>query len=506
MKSPSLSLLAVLLCACPTPARDEADDAKPAADRPNVLFVIADDWGWPHAGVLGCDWVATPNFDRVAQDGVLFKNCFTSNPKCSPCRASILTGRNTWQTGAAINHFGIFPHDWPVYPEVLEKAGYKVGYTGKGWGPGDYEAGGFDRNPAGPNYSRIKTQPPYGGIANTDYAANFAAFLDEKKEGEPFSFWLGTHEPHQVYEIGSGVRSGKKPGDVDLPGFYPNDKTIRKDLLDYSLEVEWFDTHLGRALKHLEDRGLLENTLVVVTSDHGMPFPRVKGQIYEWGFHIPLAVMWPAKVKAGRTVEDLINVRDFMPTFLEAAGVEVPPSVTGTSILGILTGTAQGWVEGRKVMLVGKERHDVGRPDDAGYPVRAIRTDQYLYVHNFTPDRWPAGNPETNYNNTDDSPTKTALISRFNRWYQLSFGKRPAEELFDIQSDPDCLQNLANDPGHRAAKHDLTTRMFKMLADEGDPRALGREEIFHTYRYTGNSTHGWEDWARWHLAPEPGVD
>ena len=496
-----LPALLALLCAAPL----AAEDAPP--DRPNVLFVIADDWGWPHAGVLGCDWVQTPNFDRVAADGVLFENCFVSNPKCSPCRATILTGRNTWQTGAAINHFGIFPHDWPVYPDLLEEAGYKVGYTGKGWGPGDYKAGGFERNPAGPNFSKIRTKPPHTGMGNCDYAANFAAFLDEKEDGRPFSFWLGTNEPHQVYELGSGVRSGKNPRDVDLPAFYPNDGTIRSDLLDYSLEVEWFDTHLGRALKNLEDRGLLENTLVVVTSDHGMPFPRVKGQIYEWGFHVPLAVMWPAQVKDGRTVEDFVNVRDFMPTFLEAAGVAVPDTVTGSSFLDILTGTGEGKVtDGRDVMLVGKERHDVGRPDDAGYPVRAIRTPEWLYVHNFTPDAWPAGNPETNYNNVDDSPTKTALISRFNRWYQLSFGKRPAEELYNIKYDPDCVHNLANDPEHRATKHDLITRMFRLLEEEGDPRVLGREEIFHTYRYTGNSTHGWDDWARWHLAPEPGAE
>src|SRR5512139_591211 len=100
--------------------------AQPAA-RPNILFVIADDWGHGHAGAYGAKWVRTPNFDRVAAEGVLFTNTFTSNPKCSPCRATILTGRNTWQLKEAINHYSVFPNEFAVYPDLLEKSGYFVG-------------------------------------------------------------------------------------------------------------------------------------------------------------------------------------------------------------------------------------------------------------------------------------------------------------------------------------------------------------------------------------------
>ena len=491
--------LAVLLLAAPAVAA--------ADDRPNVLFVIADDWGWPHAGAYGCDWVETPNFDRVAREGALFANAFTSNPKCSPCRASILTGRNSWQTGEAVNHFGVFPDTWPVYPDLLEAAGYKVGYTGKGWGPGDYEAGGWDRNPAGPAYNRLNADPPTTGMRRTDYAANFALFLEER-DGEadggdaaPFHFWLGPSEPHRVYESGSGRRAGKKPGDVDLPDFYPDRRVIREDLLDYAVEVEHVDLHLGRALDELERRGELANTLVVVTSDHGMPFPRVKGQIYEWGFHLPLAVMGPG-VKAGdgerpRTVDDFVNVRDFAPTFLDTAGVEVPDSVTGTSFRDLLTSSEAGKLRAEPdEMLVGKERHDVGRPDDAGYPVRAIRTPDYLYVLNFTPDAWPAGNPETGYRNVDDGPTKTELLARFDRFYTLSFGKRPAEELYALPADGENLTNLADDPAHRAAKVRLRERMFELLKAEGDPRALGDAAVFDRYRYTGAKPHAWDAFER----------
>src|SRR5690606_14413313 len=129
------------------------------------------------------------------REGALFTHCFTSNPKCSPCRASILTGRNTWQLEEACCHFGIFPAKFPVYPQLLEDAGYKVGHTGKGWGPGDFKAGGFARNPAGPAYQKHKLKPPLEAISHLDLAANFRDFLKERKPDEPFCFWVGTYEP-----------------------------------------------------------------------------------------------------------------------------------------------------------------------------------------------------------------------------------------------------------------------------------------------------------------------
>lgn len=467
------------------------------ATRPNILFVIADDWGFGHAGAYGCNWVKTPNFDRVAREGVLFNHCFTSNPKCSPCRASILTGRNSWQIKEAVNHMSIFPSDFPVWPDLLEAAGYSIGLTGKGWGPGDFRSTGWKRNPAGPEFQSKRLKAPYKGIAPNDYAANFADFLAQRPKNKPFSFWLGGQEPHRFYEQGSGERAGKNPADVTLPKYYPDAPLIKSDFLDYALEVEWFDTHLGRALKLLEDSGELDNTIVVVTSDHGQPFPRVKGQIYEHGYHIPLAIRWPKQVPGGRTVDDFINVRDFAPTFLEAAGVPAAGTITGRSFLSVLKSSQGGTIDAtRNVMLIGKERHDLGRPNDAGYPARAIRTPDFLYVHNYHPDRWPAGNPETGYRNVDDSPTKTFLISGFDEHYRLSFGKRPMEELYQVKTDPDCVKNLARDPKFAEAKRKLRERMEEMLRQEGDPRMLGQEAFFDTIEYLGARKHSWENWLK----------
>ncbi|MBM3760103.1 MAG: DUF229 domain-containing protein [Acidobacteria bacterium] len=474
-----------------------ASIAMPQGKKPNIVFMIADDWSNRHASYFGVPWLSTPNFDRVAREGVVFTNTFTSNPKCSPSRATILTGRNSWQTKEAVSHYSIFPNDFPVYPSILADAGYHVGLTGKGWGPGDFKVTGWKQNPAGPSYNSKTYTPPNRGMANNDYAANFADFLTKRKQGTPFCFWLGSMEPHRVYEEGSGVRAGKRLSDVKVPGYWPDNNTIKSDLLDYAIEVEQNDKHLGRVLKTLEEAGELDDTMVVVTSDHGMPFPRVKGQIYEEGFHIPLAIRYGKHIQPGRVIDDIINTRDFAPTFLELAGLKAPPSMTGKSFMDVLKSGKSGTVDAsRDAMIIAKERHDIGRPNDAGYPVRAIRTKEFLYIRNYTPDVWPAGMPETGYRDVDDGPTKTFLLSRFDDYYKLNFGKRPAEELYVLATDPDCIKNEARNLDYAMIMRGLRDRMEKTLREEGDPRFNGNASFFDTIQYTGPKNHSFDNWIK----------
>ncbi len=480
-------LLAAQVAAAPAPTK-----------RPNILFAIADDVSWPHFGAYGTKWVTTPNFDRVAKDGILFHNAFTSNPKCSPSRASILTGRYSWQLEEATNHFGIFPSKFKVYPDLLEAAGYDVAFTGKPWSPGDFKAGGWKRNPAGAEYNQVKLKPPRPGISAVDYAANFKDFLAKRKPGAPFAFWYGGHEAHRGYNEGSGIRAGKKANGVTVPAYLPDDPIVRSDLLDYALEIEWFDSHLGQMLAALELAGELDNTIVVVTGDNGMPFPRVKGQIYEQDVHLPLAIRWGSVVKRHRSVDDFINFADFAPTFLEAAGVTPLREMSGKSFLNVLTSTKSGQVDPKRDRtFTGKERHDIGRPQDVGYPARAIRTHEFLFVHNFEPDRWPAGNPETGYTNIDDSPTKSLILKQKDngqdKYWNLAMGKRPADELYRIKTDPACLKNLAADPKHAKVKADLWAELKKTLLEHEDPRILGKGEVFDRYKYTGTRGHGWDE-------------
>lgn len=469
-----------------------------AADRPNLLFIIADDASRDSFGCYGAKYVKTPSLDRIAREGVRFTQAYNCNPKCAPARACLLTGRYSWQLGAACNHFCYMPDNLVFYPYLLEADGYTIGFTGKGWGPGHWHgrrahASGKD-NPAGHPYNKRRQKPPLAGIADIDYSANFKDFLDETPEGKPFCFWLGTHEPHRTYGKDNWKLDGRNLNEVVVPSYWPDNEVIRGDLADYAIEVEWFDQHIGRALDYLDAAGKLDNTIIIATSDHGMPFPRVKGQVYDHGFRVPLVVRWGARIQAGRTVTDFVTFPDLAPTLLEVAGVRLHPQMTGESFVVQLLSKESGRIDpSRDHTLLGKERHDLGRTDGqvltASYPVRAIRTDRYLYARNFMPHRWPVGDPEYGLRNCDDSPTKRFLMaiptnSAERRWYELSFGKRSMEELYDIQEDPDCVNNLATDPAHAAAKTRLWKRLESRLVAQQDPRVLGDGDVFDQYPYS----------------------
>ena len=471
-----------------------------AQDRPNVLVAVADDASYPHFGAYGVDWVQTPAFDRVAREGLLFTNAFTPNAKCAPSRAAMLTGRNSWQLGAAANHWAYFPERFGTYVEALGRAGYHVGHTGKGWAPGVARIDGDPRHLTGPPYEDATTTPPTDQISTTDYAANFEAFLEARDDDAPFAFWYGAREPHRAYAYGSGLElGGAARSDIDrVPHFWPDTDTVRTDLLDYAFEIEHFDRHLGRMLSMLEARGELANTLVIVTSDNGMPFPRVKGQAYALSNHMPLAILWPKGItNPGRVVDDFVSVIDLAPTILEAAGVARETTamepVTGHSLVDIFREEKGGQgTPTRDHVLIGKERHDVGRPQDRGYPIRGIVTDRYLYLRNFETDRWPAGPPETGYLNTDGSPTKTLLLDgrtgdRPLKYWAWSFGKRPAEELYRRDADPDNVNNLAEDPLYQPVASRLRDRLFRELRAQDDPRMDGRGRVFDEYVYADSS-------------------
>ena len=465
--------------------------------RPNILFAIADDWGL-HAGAYGTRWVSTPAFDRIAREGVLFRNAYTPMAKCAPSRASVLTGRHLWQNEEAGNHLAAFPPKLKSWPEALMERGWHVGITGKGWAPGiANDATGKPRLITGQPFSQRKAEPATRAMSNTDYAANFVDFLDAAPKDAPWCFWYGAQEPHREYEFQSGVnKGGKKLLDVDrVPEYWPDDETVRHDMLDYALEVEHADNHLGRMIAELERRGLLDDTLVIVTSDHGMPFPRVKGYAYHDSNHVPLAIRWARGMRnPGRVVDDFVDFTDVAPTILDYAAVAWETSgmmpITGKSWRPILESTKAGRVvPERDHVLVGKERTDVGRPGNWGYPIRGIVTADYLYLHNYEPTRWPAGNPETGYLDTDGSPTKSLLLDRgradrTDRYWQLNFGMRPADELYDLRTDRDCVRNLAPDPTHARQMAVLRQRMETTLEAQGDPRMEGRGRVFDNYRPT----------------------
>ena len=290
---------------------------------PNILICIADDASHPHAG-RNCSWIQTPAFDRIAEEGIYYSNAFTPNAKCAPSRACLLTGRNPWQLRAAANMWCYFPSEFKTFMEALEENGYHVGYTGKGWGPG--EAGMLEGKPrelTGRAWNHQRTPPPTRGISNVDYASNFREFYEQKPDGQAFCFWYGAREPHRKYEYASSLKSGRDLSEIDqVPAFFPDNEIVRTDMLDYGMEIEHFDLHIRRMLDILEEKDELDNTLIVVTSDHGMPFPRAKTDAYNYSNHVFLAIMWKSGIKdPGRVVDDYVSFVDLAPTFLDVAGV-----------------------------------------------------------------------------------------------------------------------------------------------------------------------------------------
>lgn len=443
--------------------------------RPSFIFLIADDWG-AHAGAYGDKVVRTPHFDRLAAEGTLYTNAYCASPSCTPSRCAVLTGQYIHRIEEAGNLWSTLPKKFDVYPEILEASGYAIGTTGKTWGPGNLEAGGRTKNPAGPSHP------------------SFGDFLKKLPAGKPFCFWFGGvwhngFDPHRPFDKGSGVKAGMRLEDVVVPPYLPDTPEVRSDLLDYYLEVQRFDRDVGDVLQALEASGRASNTIVVVSSDNGFPFPRGKGNIYDAGSRVPLAVRWPAKLKPGRVVDDFVSLTDVAPTFLEAAGLKPPAAMTGRSLLG----------PGRDRMFLERERHTNSRKGGLSYPMRGIRTRDHLYIRNLRPDRWPAGDPEKHdipdsphpqvdvgiFADCDQGPTKDLLLADRNKYFALAFNKRPAEELYDLAKDPHQVENVADRPENAEVKARLRKELDQWMVDTADPRALGDDDRWDRYPYIG---------------------
>ena len=461
-----------------------------ADKQPNVLFIIADDASLHFGQSYDCDWVKTPNIDKLAKTGLIFDNCYVVSAKCAPCRVNILTGRNTWQKGEAANHRNYYPANLPAFSKKLKDAGVYTGSRGKVWGPGrPIDSKGVINDLALPTMNKSKA-----GEA-------FAHFLAKRPANTPFFYWHGSNDPHRGYPAGSGRKAGKKLSDINrVPAYWPDNETVRSDMLDYALRVERFDSHVGEIITELEKAGLADNTLVIVTSDHGMPFPRVKGHTFDDAHRVPTVMSWPKGIKnPGKRVDDLVSFIDFAPTFLELAGIDPSQSgmeITGKSITDLFTGERP---KQRPFLLIGRERFDVyARPGSAaglGYPARGIRSGDYLYVLNFTPDRWPCGNPELGLKDTDDSPTKRLIekLGPGNPYWEHAFGKRPTDMLFNVKKDPDCVNNLADNKSLATILGRLKATMMAELKKQGDPRTLGegKGDVFDNYPTPRKAPQGW---------------
>jgi uncharacterized sulfatase len=415
--------------------------------------------------------------------------------------------------------------------DMLEQNGYITGRTGKGVSPFQYARNENDSlwratDAGGIAYSNIRYEAgsaederTAGGIGAVNYFENFRYFMENVRGDKPFFFWYGATEPHRAYEQDSWKRNGKNPDDVDVPKFLPDDEIVRGDLLDYAVEIEWFDLHLKRMLDYLEEKGELDNTIVIVTGDNGMPFPRAKANCYEYGIHVPFAVRYPEEYPGGRAVDDPISFSDLAPTILEITGTSSEGMLpfSGRSFLNLLKSGKQGVVDSeRKYAFSGRERHSCSRYLNMGYPQRAIRSEGHLLIWNMKPERWPAGAPQRikpgtenellpmygidengihhsdwAFTDIDAAPSKSFIIENMNDekirpYFDHAHAKRPEFEFFDIKSDPWCLNNLSGTPEYKETERELKEALLEELYRSEDPRITGPEKgIFDTYiRYS----------------------
>jgi len=500
--------------------------------RSNILFAFADDWG-RHASIYAQvegagsmnDVIRTPNFDRIAREGVLFTRAFVTAPSCTPCRSSILSGQYFWRTGwAAILQGAVWDSSIPAYPLLLRDAGYHIGKTFKVWSPGRpvdapyggqqyaFEKAGGRFNQFSQNVTRMvgegRSLDAAKQVLYDEVLANFNAFLNDRKPDQPFCYWFGPTNPHRKWPRGSGKALwGIDPDSLKgkLPPFLPDVPEVREDIADYFGEAQAFDYAVGILTHRLEELGELDNTLIVVSGDHGAPgFPHGKCNLYDFGTGVALAIRG-AGTQGGRVVDDFVNLMDLAPTFLELGGLKPPAVMTGQSLVDVLHSSAPGQVDpGREWVITGRERHVAkAREGNLPYPQRALRTADYLYIINFKPDRYPLGDP-TNLDgpnpptydelseNTfatlpddDQGPTKAWIVTHRNdpawkAYYNRAYGKRPREELYDLKKDPQQMNNVAAEVSYAAVRTKLEKQLLGELHRTDDPRLVDDGKFFET--------------------------
>ena len=467
----ALGIVAITQTSCGTRSGTRVD-----VEEPNFLVLMSDNHYFSHLGCYGDPVVKTPNIDAIAREGVRFTHAFCASPSCTPARSAILAGQEIWRLGAAANLHSTLSSTIPTYVDILEKNGYHVGHDRKGWGPGNYEAGGRAHNPAGVTYP------------------DFTAFFDAKEEDKPWSFWLSSRNPHRPFDLDQGIQSGVDSSKVVVPPYLPNVPEVVSDICDYYLEVQDFDREVGEAIEILKQRGDLENTVIIICGDNGWMMPRGLANLYDFGTRVPFIISWPGKYEGNRVVDDLVSLNDIAATVVDVAGFEIPVEYTAASLKPVLESDQAGTTDhARPFVYMARERHALCRAGGLGYPGRAIRNKDFLFIQNLEPDRWPAGDPPL-FGDIDlhmmhnRCPTKEYLMQYKNDpdvepLYRQAFMKRPSEELFDLRSDPYQMINVADLAAFSKVKSELKDALEKYLIETRDPRMIGGSVIWDTVRY-----------------------
>jgi N-sulfoglucosamine sulfohydrolase len=439
--------------------------SSPAAERPNLVFIIADDCTYLDMGVYGGQ-ARTPALDRLASEGMQFSRCFQAAPMCSPTRHNIYTGIYPVKSGAWPNHTRVYPGTQSI-AHYLGDAGYRVALSGKTH-IGPKASFPFE-------YSReFRSADP---SADDPYPTLEKLLTDSQEGGTPFCLFACSNEPHTPYSKGDA--SAYDPATLKLPPTFVDTPNTRQEYAKYLAEITYFDTQCAALLKLLDKHDLAKNTLVMVVSEQGSGFPFAKWTCYELGLTSGMIVRWPGTVAAGSKSNALVEYVDVTPTFLDAAGLETPDTMDGRSFLPVLTGES---AEHKKYTFGVHTTRGISAGSE-NFGVRSAGTKTHRYIRNL--------NPTETFKNVvtrpggDKADFWMSWIEKANagdvhaRAMTEKYQHRPAEELYDVENDPHCLKNLIDDPKFAQLGADLSTRLDAWMKSQGD-KGAATEAQAHT--------------------------
>jgi N-sulfoglucosamine sulfohydrolase len=414
---------------------------------PNFIIFIADDVSWDDLGCYGNPVVKTPNIDRLAHEGLKFTNAFLTASSSSPSRCSIISGRYPHSNGAAELHTPL-PEDEIPFPLLLRQNKYYTAQAGK-WhfGPSVHRA--FDRHTDGNGYK--------DGNGGED---NWVRFTRERPKDKPFFFWFASHDAHRVWGADT-FKITHDPQKVIIPPYFTDTPETRQDIASYYNEIARFDFHIGKVREELEKQGVLDNTVIIVMADNGRPFPRCKTRVYDSGMKTPFIVFWPAGIRnKGKTTNSLVSAVDIAPSVLDLAGIKPPGRYQGISIKPVLNNPS---AEIRNAVYSEHNWHDYEAYE------RMVRTKDFLYVHNARPNLTNCGPADSKQSATQASLNLLRDKGRLSpAQADIFISPRPADELYDVNSDPEQLLNLASVPQYRDKLMELKSMLLKWQSDTGD--------------------------------------
>jgi arylsulfatase A-like enzyme len=462
-----LSRRSILHAGAVAPALAQSASTRP----PNIVLMLSDDHSQPFLGCSGHPVVKTPVIDRLAGEGMRLTHAYTTAPQCVPSRAGIMTGRSP--VAVRMGRFSSpLPPEAVTIPDVLRERGYYTGVCRRYFhldgvaNPNEVTRRVYEAHDMQTFKRRMDFIDRTGQRAQTPAVVD--RFLGQVPQGRPFFFWVNFSDPHHVWDE-NAVPEPYDPAKMPVPGWLPDLPGVRHDLSRYCGEVARLDEEVGWVLDALKKRGLEENTIVVLMGDNGAALPRGKGSLYEMGCRVPLSFKWPGRIRPGQVSDALISGEDIAPTLIEAAGLKVPPVMSGRSFLPLLENREHN----RRESVFTARLHHGNSPVTANTMAsvfdlsRSVRTRTHRLIYNCTPHMryQPVDSAkDPGWRDILAAHEARSLAPEFERLYFTN--PRPVLELYDLEKDPHELENIAGRPGTDAVMSQLMAIMQeKMILD-----------------------------------------